>query len=309
MMKDQSLHLWKELINQMIMNNFKWIGVVVVVLAFAKAETIQAQQDFKAVAHFIAQTKFDIKEDTVKSKDPMQDEMKRKFREALSKGSQQEYKMEFTGTESVYDKVVELEKPTVGDEFSITVSNNMGVGATIYKNISEQMFYKEAEIFGKEFLVKDSIPSYNWQLSQETKQIGNYLCYKATYVPELTELQKEAQKKREEEKEAGGLFAQMEVNEDRTITAWYTTQIPISNGPGEYQGLPGFILEVKEKNTVLLCTKIEINPVEKLKIKQPRSGKEISQKDFDELFKKKYEERMEKQGNKGFIITREVRSN
>ncbi len=291
------------------MKNFKWMVAAVIFFAFAKANTLQAQQEFKAIAHFIAQTKFDIKEDTTQSKDPIQDEMKRKFREALSKGSQQEYKMEFTGTESVYDKVVELAKPTVGSEFSISFSNNKGVGATIYKNLSQQMYYKESEIFGKEFLIKDSFPTYNWQLSQETKQIGNYLCYKATYVPELTEIQKEAQKKREEEKEAGGLLAQIATDNDRTITAWYTPEIPISNGPGEYQGLPGFILEVKEKNTVLLCTKIEINPAENLKIKQPKSGKEINQKEFDALYKKKYDERMEKQGGKGYIITSEVRSN
>ena len=291
------------------MKNFKWMVAAVVFFAFAKANTLQAQQEFKAIAHFIAQTKFDIKEDTTQSKDPIQDEMKRKFREALSKGSQQEYKMEFTGTESVYDKVVELAKPTVGSEFSISFSNNKGVGATIYKNLSQQMYYKESEIFGKEFLIKDSFPTYNWQLSQETKQIGNYLCYKATYVPELTEIQKEAQKKREEEKEAGGLLAQIATDNDRTITAWYTPEIPISNGPGEYQGLPGFILEVKEKNTVLLCTKIEINPAENLKIKQPKSGKEINQKEFDALYKMKYDERMEKQGGKGYIITSEVRSN
>ncbi|BAO54494.1 GLPGLI family protein [Nonlabens marinus] len=291
------------------MKNFKWMVAAVVFFAFAKANTLQAQQEFQAIAHYVAQTKFDIKEDTTKSKDPMQDEMKRKFREALSKGSQQEYKMEFTGTESVYDKVVELAKPSVGSEFSVSFSNNNGVGATIYKNLSQQMYYKEAEIFGKEFLIKDSFPTYNWQLSQETKQIGNYLCYKATYVPELTEIQKEAKKKREEKKETGGLLAQIETNEDRTITAWYTPEIPISNGPGEYQGLPGFILEVKEKNTVLLCTKIEINPAENLKIKQPKSGKEISQKEFDALYKKKYDERMEKQGGKGFIIISETRSN
>jgi GLPGLI family protein len=28
-------------------------------------------------------------------------------------------------------------------------------------------------------------------------------------------------------------------------TAWYTPQIPVSNGPRNYHGLPGLIMEVK----------------------------------------------------------------
>jgi len=288
------------------MKNFKWIAAVVVCIAFAKANTLQAQQDFKAVAHFIAQTKFDVKPDTTKSKNPQEDEMQKKIREALSKGTKQEYKMEFTATESSYDKVVELAKPSVGNGFSFSVSSNNGVGAKVYKDLTEQTYYKEAEIFGKPFLIVDNFKGYDWKITDETKKIGNYNCYKATYVPELTERQKEAKKKKEEEKEAGGLFAQIE-DKDRTITAWWTPEIPISNGPGEYQGLPGMILEVKEMNTILLCTKIEINPEEDLKIKKPTSGKEINQEDYDALFRKKYDERIKMQGGgNGVIITETI---
>ena len=58
----------------------------------------------------------------------------------------------------------------------------------------------------------------------------------------------------------------------------------------------------------MYSTKIEINPEEDLNIKQPKSGKEINEKDFDELRDKKMEERMKKNGGKGFFIT-ETRSN
>jgi GLPGLI family protein len=87
----------------------------------------------------------------------------------------------------------------------------------------------------------------------------------------------------------GGLFAQI-ADKDRTITVWYTPEIPISNGPGEYQGLPGLILEVREPDTILLCTKIEINPNEDLSLKKPRNGKEITQQDFDTLLRAKTED-------------------
>lgn len=287
------------------MQILKWSFIAVVYFAFAKANTLQAQQDFQAVAYFVAQTKFDVKPDTTKSVNPEQAALREKFREALSKGSQKEYKLEFTPMESRYEEEQQLAKPTTTNGSSVTISVSGGASSTIYKNMQEQEFIKEGEIFGKEFLIVDKLKNYAWQLSQETKKIGNYTCYKATYVPELTEAQKKAKEKKEEEKEAGGLFAQIE-DKDRTITAWYTPDLPVSNGPGEYHGLPGMILEVKEKNTTLLCTKIEINPKENLKIKKPKGGTKISQEDFDALKKEKYDERMEMQGNKGFIITSEV---
>ncbi|WP_194851873.1 GLPGLI family protein [Nonlabens antarcticus] len=289
------------------MKDFKWMAVAVVYIAFAKANTLQAQQEFKAIANYISQTKVDIKPDTTKAKNPQQAEWRAKMMESLSKGQKNEFTLEFTGKESYYEEVKQLAKPTTNGGFSMTFSGMGNASNTIYKDLQKQQFFKEDEILGKEFLIVDQLPQYNWQLSQETKMIGNYLCYKATYLPELTESQKEAKAKKEEEKEAGGLLAQIE-DKDRTITAWYAPEIPVSNGPGEYQGLPGLILEVKESETIILCTKIEINPENDLNIKKPRSGKEINQKDFDALSKKKYKERMERSGGSGVIVTEIIRN-
>lgn len=288
------------------MKNFKWIAAAVVFIAFAKANTIQAQE-FKAIAQFIAQTKFDIKEDTTTSKkedvskDPRMAELKAMLKKSLAEGTKQEYIMEFTATESAYDKVQELAKPAQPGKMSFSFSSNNGATSRVYKDIKEQKYYKEDQILGKEFLIIDDFKPYNWQTTNETKKIGNYTCYKATYLPELTESEKEAAAEKEERAKNGSILA-LTPEKDRTITAWWTPEIPVSNGPGEYQGLPGLILEVKEQNTILLCTKIEINPIEKLSIKKPKSGKEINQKDFDALNKQKMEEQMKKQGNKGFII-------
>ena len=44
------------------------------------------------------------------------------------------------------------------------------------------------------------------------------------------------------------------------IVAWYTPQIPVSHGPAEFGGLPGLILELTTDETVLLCSKIVMNP-------------------------------------------------
>ena len=75
-----------------------------------------------------------------------------------------------------------------------------------------------------------------------------------------------------------------------TITAWYTMDIPVNQGPEGYWGLPGLILEVNDGKTTILCSKIVLNPKDKAEIKAPNNGKVISQKDYDETIIKKMEE-------------------
>jgi GLPGLI family protein len=74
---------------------------------------------------------------------------------------------------------------------------------------------------------------------------------------------------------------------ERVIEAWYTMEIPVSNGPGKYWGLPGLILELHEGETTFLCSKIVLNPEEKVEIKAPKNGKKVSQKEFDAIQEKK----------------------
>ena len=46
------------------------------------------------------------------------------------------------------------------------------------------------------------------------------------------------------------------------VEAWYTLDIPVSHGPGEFWGLPGLILEVSAGNTTMLCSKIVFSNVQ-----------------------------------------------
>ena len=50
------------------------------------------------------------------------------------------------------------------------------------------------------------------------------------------------------------------------IEAWYTPEVPVRHGPSEYWGLPGLILELSAGQTTMLCTKVVINPIEKIEI-------------------------------------------
>src|SRR5690606_30717868 len=89
------------------------------------------------------------------------------------------------------------------------------------------------------------------------------------------------------------------VEEIQTVTAWYTPQIPVSNGPSTYWGLPGLILEVNDGSETLLCTKIVLNNKEAIKIDEPKKGKKVSQEEYDKIVKEKTDEMKERYQNSG----------
>ena len=109
-------------------------------------------------------------------------------------------------------------------------------------------------------------------MTGESKKIGQYTCFKATYEKKVKE--KVFSFGSWDNNKSAGRFKTVEV------VAWFTPEIPVSSGPSWYQGLPGLILEVNDDKTTILCTKIVINPKEKAKIKRPRKGKVISNQDF-----------------------------
>ena len=93
--------------------------------------------------------------------------------------------------------------------------------------------------------------------------IGKYTCFKAT---------------------AKIINGSSKDNSSTNVVAWYTIDIPVSQGPGKYWGLPGLILEVQTEDVVYTCTKIELSQANDIGIKIPKKGKKISQKKFDKLF-------------------------
>ena len=95
-----------------------------------------------------------------------------------------------------------------------------------------------------------------------------------------------------------------ELPKEITITAWYTPEIPINQGQEGYWGLPGLILEVNDGKTVILCSKVVLNSKEKVEIKAPTNGKDISQKEYDKTVTDKMQEMNEMNGGRGWFQMR-----
>jgi GLPGLI family protein len=173
-----------------------------------------------------------------------------------------------------------------------------------YKNVKGNQLVQSQEFYGKLFLVKDELQAIKWEMGSESKQIGQYMCFKATAsVPtnELTWFDFSWARLRQntpDTAEDGATEAAEPVVEMTEIEAWYTPQIPVAHGPAEYWGLPGLILEVSAGNTTMLCSKIVMNPEVKLKIEAPEKGKVITKAEYQVTVTEKMQEMRDNRGRR-----------
>ncbi|WP_179020987.1 GLPGLI family protein [Winogradskyella forsetii] len=264
------------------------IIITIIIFALTALTVAVSAQDFQGVATYKTQRKIEIKMDSTKVNDAMQSQMM----EMMKKQFQKTYNLTFDKSSSIYQQEEELSKPQVGGG-DLIVSFGGGGGSDIfYKNVQTHNYIDQKETMGKKFLIKDSISNIEWQLQSETKHIGDYLCFKATYIKQVPKINLNFNSNsNQEEEEENEKEPEME---ERTVTAWYTPQIPVSNGPAKYQGLPGLILEIHDGKLTIICSKIVINPEDKIEIEAPTKGKEVSQKEYDEIMEKKAKEMMER---------------
>ena len=219
----------------------------------------------------------------------MSEAQKQELEERFQKMNQKTFILAFDKITSSYKEEEKLNAPNpqanMGGVQVISVFGGGGSGSLYFKNLKEKRFVNKTEIMGKTFLIKDSIPNYQWQLTSETKNIGNYTCYKATFTQEVENMMMTVE---------NGETKQTKKSETITTTAWYTPQIPISNGPTIYHGLPGLILEINDGKTTIVCTEIVLNPSEKITISEPDKGKIVSQAAYDKIRDEKNKELMER---------------
>jgi len=257
---------------------------------------IQAQ-DFKGLAIYQSKTNFDIKLDSTRFSNDQQKAMK----ERMKMFSEKSFELKFTKTTSVYQEEEKIAQPGQGGGMRMFGGLNSGI---LYKDVKNMIYVNQRESFSKNFLIKDSLPAYEWKFEEETKMIGENLCFKATTQKEVTNFRMRRPGNRSNQ-EANDSLPKTKIID---VVAWYTPDIPVNNGPGNFWGLPGLILELNEGKTQLLCTKIVLNSKENANIEEPTKGKEVTQKEYDEITEKKAKEMMEmygggrKKGERGMHI-------
>ncbi|MFT4832151.1 MAG: GLPGLI family protein [Psychroserpens sp.] len=251
-------------------------------------------QEFQGQAFYFSKTKMDLGNWGARMSEAQKKQMQVRLKDRLEKT----YVLNFNKEESVFNEEDKLDAISGATD---SWGKNFSQGEQ-YKNVKENALVQSQEFYGKQFLVKDKLQDIEWKMGSESRQIGQYTCFKATALIPTAELTWY-------NFSWGDLRADAETKTDSTVVettepeiklteveAWYTPQIPVSHGPGEYWGLPGLILEVSAENTTMLCSKIVMNPKDKIKIEAPDKGKEITKSAYQETIQGKM---LEMRNNRG----------
>jgi GLPGLI family protein len=303
---------------------------IILSVAFIAFSFLQMQaQEFQGMAVYESKTSTSDFKTRMEGNKNMTPDMQKMIEDRMKKMFEKTFILNFNKSASIYKEEEKLEAPGQGGGGMRMMSSMMGGGGTNFKNVKKKTYSVDKEFMGKEFLIKDSLPNYAWKMESETKLIGGYTCFKATTIRPVSQsdfrnfrTKKEKKEPKEEVKSDAGALKEegapkktnfmedFELPKEVTITAWYSPEIPISQGPENYWGLPGLILEVNDGKTIILCSKIVLNSKEKVEIKEATNGKVISQKDYDETVVKKMEEFRQMnqgKGGNGGMQTRFVR--
>lgn len=260
-------------------------------------------QNISGQAFYESKTTVDMDEINIGRE--ISEEMKKMIATQMKSVLEKTYILTFNKDESIYKEQEKLENNPMMGGFQMMTGSFMP--GPQHKDLRTGQIVEEKEFFGKEFLITDSIPKLDWKLGKESKQIGEYVVFKATAIKKVdsTDLQMARPKKKDEqEKDKTDAADQdpmdlIEIPKEVEVTAWYTPQIPVSNGPGEYGGLPGLIMELSVNRTTILCSKIILNAKSADKIERPKKGKKVSREEYTKIITEKMQEMQDNFRNSG----------
>lgn len=176
-----------------------------------------------------------------------------------------EYKMIISDKESSFTYIEKISNNQDSNTAVIRVAP-AGFG-TIYKNLSDSTRRENHNVYGKKYFSLDPLKKLDWKIRKEKKEILGFEVRKA---------------------EA----------EDSTAnyTVWYAPKLSISNGPADYVGLPGLILEAeKSSKTMIYKERFIAESIQQLdkkpKIMKPDEGTQISINDISGIWNEANEKR------------------
>ncbi|MEQ9405417.1 MAG: GLPGLI family protein [Cyclobacteriaceae bacterium] len=194
------------------------------------------------------------------------------------------YQLLFNQKEAIYKPVKEEEdinqEAGNGGGVRMRFRGGGGENSEYYTDLEKGITIDKQDFLDRTFLI-DGGEEIEWKVTGEMQMIAGYQCMKATYMERDTIL----------------------------VAAWFTPQIPISLGPGQYAGLPGLVLSVdyNDGQRTLLATNIDLRALtEEETISPPEKGKKVSREEFNKMRREKMEEMREMNGGRGsggtFII-------
>lgn len=138
------------------------------------------------------------------------------------------YVLDFNAQSSLY----KLEKENTDNKYFMPSLKPIDDAYTV-QDFSSQMLTMKTAVFESKYLVKDSLPKYQWKITGEVRQIAGFDCKKAI----------------------------TKIADSVVVVAFYTDEILVKGGPESFNGLPGMIMgiAVPRLSLTLFATKIELN--------------------------------------------------
>jgi GLPGLI family protein len=165
------------------------------------------------------------------------------------------YNLDFNSIESTFSskQVIMKEDVNYADIFS-------EASGIYYRKQADTLVYNALndDNFGKIIIkYKDTI---NWELTNETKMIDEFICYKALSSYRIDNGKKIYTNK---------------------VVAWYCPTLPFQYGPRGFGGLPGLIFELQDQRVNFVL--VSIKQVDNLKIEKPAAERIVSLKEYNQL--------------------------
>ncbi|MDR2281705.1 MAG: GLPGLI family protein [Sphingobacterium sp.] len=126
------------------------------------------------------------------------------------------YYASYSGTRMQEDMKKQMDDPAF-DGSLIILKRTSPISETYIIEPAQQKMTEIVKVASDEFVLSGVYPEQDWEILEETKDIGGYSCQKAT-----TDFK------------------------GRHYMVWFTTEIPLSAGPWKLHGLPGLILSAKD---------------------------------------------------------------
>lgn len=193
------------------------------------------------------------------------------IKSAFSKASQYVKDVDFVlksnNQTAVFNHENSLNSPNDSFNFTQIIIDDCNLNGTVFSDFTSNIQLVDKEVMGQRFVVKKTINSQKWILTKEQAKVLNKTCFIANRKDSITN--------------SKGLFV-------RNVKAYYTKDISINAGPGNFCGLPGLVLKVivTAENVNYSITAASINKRPPFKVKQPK-GKTITEEELNKLIAKR----------------------
>lgn len=176
------------------------------------------------------------------------------------------FELIFSGDQSIYraQKQEEMAPPT-----SASPGPGMRFGAgranrVVFKDLALDTMIDSRDFMQKQFLITGPPTPRKWKIGKKQKDVLGYKCMEASF----------------------------RVDSATALVAWFTPQINISNGPSDYQGLPGMILmiDVNDGERMITATEIKLDSIDAAVLVAPDKGKEVTPEEFEKIREEKMKE-------------------